>query len=177
MGQRFITERLLIQGDNLFSRRVDTAYIYLSCTSRVRNKSTHVSQDQQYNTQGSFAFSYLFGSVYRSHMNDRFFVFHNSGLSKAISFHFKALCLFISSLRWAADDPALVFQSLFACLLHRTETSADVQGLYQRIQKQCCCFTAIFQKTAHNRLVNHYQFICHSCHMTLASSFIRNALL
>lgn len=54
MGQCFITEGPLIQGDNLFSRRVDAASIYLSCTPRVCSKSTNVSQDLQYNTQGSF---------------------------------------------------------------------------------------------------------------------------
>jgi len=49
-------------------------------------------------------------------MKDSFLVFHNSGLSKTISFHLKASCFFISSLRRAANDPSLVFQRLFACL-------------------------------------------------------------
>lgn len=56
MGQGSITEGPLIQGNNLFSGRVDTASIYLPWTSRVCSKSTNVSQDQQYNTQGSFEY-------------------------------------------------------------------------------------------------------------------------
>lgn len=43
MGQWFITERPLIQGDHLFSEMVDTASIYLSYTSRVSIKNMNVS--------------------------------------------------------------------------------------------------------------------------------------
>lgn len=54
MGQCFITEGPLIQGDHLFSEMVDTASIFFSCASRVSSKNMNVSQTQQYNTQCSF---------------------------------------------------------------------------------------------------------------------------
>lgn len=147
MGQCFVTEGPLIQGHNLFSRRVGAASIYLFCTSRVCSKSTNVSEDQQYNTQGSFKHLTIFlgqfiGVIW---MTD-FWCSTAIRLSKAISFHFKAPCLLfphsdeqMTTHQWCSRD------SLPASATCTEQTPADAQGLYQRIPKQCSSFT-VFRK-------------------------------
>ena len=180
MGQCFVTEGPLTQGDNPFSRRVDTVSIYLSCTSRVRSKSTNVSQDEQYNAQGSFECltSFLGQFIGVIWMTD-FWCSTTVDCQKLFLFTLKhPAFLFphsdeqLMTQHWCSRDclPAspLPEQNRNPC---RCTGSVSKNSKAER-----CCFTASFQKTAHNRLVNHYQFICHSCHTPLASSFIRKVL-
>lgn len=180
MGWCFITEGPLIQGDNLFSGRVDTSSIYWSGTSRVCSKSRNVSQDQQYNTQGSFEHltSFLGQFIGVIWMTD-FWCSTTVDCQKLFLFTLKhPAFLFPHSAEQLMTQHRCSRDCLPACLLPvQNRNPCRCTGSISKNSKaECCCFTTTFQKTAHNRLVNHYQFICYSCHMTLASSFIRNAL-
>lgn len=180
MGQNCVTGGPSIQGENLFSTRVSTASIYLSCTSGVCSRSTNVLQDQPYNTQGSFEhlISFLSQFIRVIWMTD-FWCSTTVDCQK----------LFLFTL----EHPAFLFPQSDEQLMTQCWWSRDCLPVFlltaqnrnpcrctelvrKNCKAECCCFTASFQKKAHDSLVNHHQFICHSCHMPLASSFIRNAM-
>lgn len=179
--QHLITQIPLVKGDNLFSRIANTASIYLCCTSRVCNKSKNVSQDEQYSTQGSFEHltSFLDQFIGVIWITD-FWCSTTVNCQKLFLFTIKH-----PAFLFPHSDKQLMTQHWFS----RDGLPASLVPVQNRnpcrctgpISKNskaaCCCFTAIFQKTAYTWLVNHYLFICHSCIMTLASSFVRNALL